>query len=335
MLLKPRRRLEGLSISALDLFASALGVFVLIAILLFPYYLKRPAQEADLEGARAELAALGEAFEQARQVAAEAAEARAAAEARKRRAEATLAGAEAAVADAGSARDLAQKRASSAAEKMASIQSRPDANFAMPDLDLVFVMDATGSMDDEIKDVQANLLGLVRVLGRLAPSLNVGFVAFKDRGDEYMARTFPLTPMRGGNLGQIQRFVGQLEASGGGDYPEPVARALKIGTEMEWREKAEGRIVVVGDAPTHPEDRARAFATASAFTDSPPDKGFSRRVSAIFTGQRSQGREFFQRLAKAGDGDFVEHRGQMMESVLLSVLDDTVSWERGERGYGE
>ena len=62
-------------------------------------------------------------------------------------------------------------------------------------------------------------------------------------------------------------------------------------------------------------------------------RGVRRGVPRV--AQRSQGREFFQRLAKAGDGDFVEHRGQMMESVLLSVLDDTVSWERGERGYGE
>ena len=34
-----RRTFGELSVSALDLFASALGVFILIAILMFPYYL--------------------------------------------------------------------------------------------------------------------------------------------------------------------------------------------------------------------------------------------------------------------------------------------------------
>lgn len=334
MLLKPRRQMEGLSISALDLFASALGVFVLVAILLFPYYLKRPSQEADLQGARSELSALGDALREARQAAAAAADARVEADARLQRAEAALARAEVVAADAGSARDVARRQANAAAQRMASLRSRPDANFAMPDLDLVFVMDATGSMGDEIQDVQANLLGLIRVLDRLAPTLNVGFVAFKDRGDEYVARTFPLTPMRGGNLGRIQAFVERLEASGGGDYPEPVARALRLGVEMDWRASAEGRIVVVGDAPSHSEDWAAAFDAAAAFARSAPGDGYSRRVSAIFTGRRSQGRQFFRRLADAGHGDFVMHRGEMMESVLLSVLDDTVSWERKSTSRG-
>ena len=47
----------------------------------------------------------------------------------------------------------------------------------------------------------------------------------------------------------------------------------------------------------------------------------ARRVSAIFTGRRDQGRNFYKELALAGGGDFVTHRGRMMESVLLSVLE--------------
>ena len=47
-----------------------------------------------------------------------------------------------------------------------------------------------------------------------------------------------------------------------------------------------------------------------------------RRVSAIFTGDKNgPGAVFFERLAQAGGGDFVVHRGQMIESVLLSVFE--------------
>jgi len=328
MLLKPRRHIEILSISALDLFASALGVFVLIAILLFPYYLKQPSQQDDVAGARADLSAMGEALEALRLTAREAAEARADAAARLQQAQAALADAEARAANAGQFRDSAQQRADAAAAKMASVQSQPDANFAMRDLDLVFVMDVTGSMGDEIRDVQSNLLGLIRVLTRLAPTLNVGFIAFKDRGDDYLIRSFPLTAMRGGNLSRIQAFVEQLEASGGGDVPEPVAHALDQGIALSWRSEAEGRIVLIGDAPSHRPDWGAAFGQAAAFAGTTSEAGTSRRVSAIFTGKRAEGREFFQRLAEAGNGDFVQHRGQMMESVLLSVLDDTVIWKR-------
>lgn len=332
MLVKPRRNMQVLSISALDLFASALGVFVLIAILLFPYYLKQPAQQAEVDGARAELSSMGEALETVGLTAREAAEARAEAAARLQRAQAALANAEALAANAGQSRDAAQQRADAAAAKMASVQSQPDANFALPDLDLVFVMDVTGSMDDEIRDVQANLLGLIRVLTRLAPTLNVGFVAFKDRGDDYLVRSFPLTAMRGGNLSRIQAFVERLEASGGGDVPEPVAYALEQGIAMPWRPEAEGRIVLIGDAPSHRPDWGAAFGRAATFAATSPEAARSRRISAIFTGKRAEGREFFERLANAGRGDFVQHRGQMMESVLLSVLDDTVSWKRKGAG---
>ena len=66
MLVPPRRPLEALSISALDLFASALGVFILMAILLFPYYLKQPSQQIDLVGAQAKLSTAAAELEAAR-----------------------------------------------------------------------------------------------------------------------------------------------------------------------------------------------------------------------------------------------------------------------------
>jgi hypothetical protein len=101
---------------------------------------------------------------------------------------------------------------------------------------------------------------------------------------------------------------------------------------LAWRPEAEGRIVVIGDAPSHRPDWASAFGQAASFAARSPEAEASRRISAIFTGDRAEGREFFERLASAGRGDFVQHRGQMMESVLLSVLDDSVSWKRKEAG---
>ena len=53
-----RQSFDVLSISALDIFASALGVFILMAILMFPYYLKAAVpRRLEQAGAKAELAA--------------------------------------------------------------------------------------------------------------------------------------------------------------------------------------------------------------------------------------------------------------------------------------
>lgn len=317
MLQRPRRNLEVLTISALDLFASALGVFILMSVLLFPFYLKQPSLETLLEGAQAELSAAADGLRDARRNASSAAEEKAEAEAEQRRAADALKrarDAEAAARDKlADTRDLAD-----AAEQTLQRTAKPSGNFAMPDLDLVFVMDATGSMGNELRDVQTNLLSIIRVLSRLAPTLNVGFVAYKDQGEEYLARRFPLKPMNRANATEIQRFVEQLAAGGGGDYPEPVGRALQLALDMDWRSAAEGRIIVVGDAPAHQQDRAGTMAAARGFQRD--SGGTSRKVSAIFTGSREEGRRFFRELAESGGGDFVNHRGRMIESVLLSVL---------------
>ena len=323
MFVRPRRSLDVLSISALDLFASALGVFVLLAIFLFPYYLRQPSLEQDLKAAQAEMSAAGADLSEARRIASQAAQRRAEAEALRRKSVDLLQKAEASESEADQAFLDAASRANQTAQRKGAV-AKELASLMIDDLDLVFVMDATGSMRDEIADVQRNLMGIVRILHRLAPTLNVGFVAFKDRDAEYLSRSFPLTSMTGANLGRIQAFVESLSASGGEDYPEPVGQALDKALAMGWRSGVEARIILIGDAPAHRETQRRLFERVAGF------RGASRRVSAIFTGSRDEGRGFYRRVAEAGGGDFVAHRGRMIDSVLLSVLDTETARQRGK-----
>ncbi|NNG02864.1 MAG: VWA domain-containing protein [Inquilinus sp.] len=320
MLARRQRTLDLLSISALDLFASALGVFVLMAVLLFPFYLKAPSIEADLAGAEAEQQAAGLALSEARRLANEAEEARAAAEALRTRAIDEVQEAEASKAEAESRLTEAMARSHEIGEQTASLEDELEA-IAIPDLDLVFVMDTTSSMRREIADVQTNLLGIIRVLHRLAPTLNVGFVAYRDVGDDYVTRPFPLTPMEGDNLAHILTFVEKLQARGGGDRPEAVGRALDEAYSMAWRGDAQGRVVLIGDAPDRPERWRGIFAEAERFRRRTAATGLRWAVSAIYTGNRPDGNRFFKGLAETGGGDFIDHEGRMMESVLLSILD--------------
>jgi hypothetical protein len=194
------------------------------------------------------------------------------------------------------------------------------ASLAIIDLDLVFVMDTTGSMKNELRDIQVNLSGIIRVLHRLAPTLQVGFVAFKDKPEKQIIRVFPMTPMTTANLKRMLGFVQDLRARGGGDIPEPVDQALQKAVAMSWRSEAQGKIIVIGDEPAHAPNWSRTFEMASAFQNDLPDDALPRSVSTIFSGQKPRARDFFERLARAGGGEFAAHRGQMIESVLLSVL---------------
>jgi hypothetical protein len=225
------------------------------------------------------------------------------------------------------ARQAALERAEAAAKKAAPPAPKQE-NFVIPDTDIVFVMDTTGSMGEELHDMQANLIGIIQVLHKLAPTLNAGFVGFKDYGDDYFTRAYALTPMNGANIQGLRGFVERLKAGGGGDKPEPVMAAMKEGLRMGWRPNADARLIVVGDAPSHRGDWQEAFELAAQFS-APRADGHTRTVSAIYTGEPDdEGADFYRRLAQAGRGDFVLHGGQMIESVLLSVLDQGMGGAR-------
>lgn len=327
MLARPRQALDALSISALDLFASALGAFMLLAVSFFPYYLRAPALERDTEGAKAELAASARALNEAEAASADA-------EKQKNQAIDTLIQAQERLRRAQASLAAAERNAMAPVETPAAPVEPGDpgprrSRLAIADLDLVFVMDTTGSMHDELRDLQANLVGIIQVLQRLAPSLRVGFVAYRDRGDAYVLRGVPLAGVDDRNDAEILRFVRGLSADGGGDEPERVDEALAAAVGMAWRANAQGRIVVIGDAPAHPVDVDKAMAEAAQFHRSTPSARFPRVVSAIFTGDKPTAKSFFERLVGAGGGDVSVHKGQMIESILLAVLGGAVTGEAG------
>jgi hypothetical protein len=318
MRISRRQPMEMLTISALDIFASALGVFMLVSILLFPNYLKQPSIEAERDGARAELEAAADDAIQARKAIADAVQERTAAQASLADARARLIEAEALAARAAQEPEPQEVGAPAEPETAGEQKIR----LAIADLDLVFVMDTTGSMRHELADLQANLIGIIRILSRLAGSLRIGFVAFKDRGEDYLTREYSLQRMNDAHVAELVRFVDGLYAQGGGDDPEPVDQALEAALAMPWRADAQGRIIVIGDASAHAHRQGRTLALAEQFRRSSPGPQAPRTVSAIYTGQSLAFRPFFERLVATGGGDLSDHQGQMIESVLLSVLKD-------------
>jgi hypothetical protein len=305
-----RNPFDVLSMSALDLFASALGVFILAVFVMLPFYLRQPALDAEIAGAKAEISDLLEERRLYR-------EKLVAARATRQDAEAALAAARRQLA----AARTASLPATNALEPPETTPIKKAGSLAIPDLDLVVVIDTTGSMRNEIRELQAGLLGIIRVLHRLSPSVAVGIIAYRDRGHTYVTRIFPLSRIETETPRSILDFVADLRAEGGGDRPEAVDAALAEAVALGWRDRVLGRIVVIGDAPAHTPDWQRAFALAAQFHASGRD-GPGRSVGAIYTGRDPEGNAFFERLAQAGAGDSRAHKGELMESILLSILAD-------------
>lgn len=140
----------------------------------------------------------------------------------------------------------------------------PEAARWQPDfLDLVLVVDTTGSMGDEIAFLQRELIGITRAAARRAPGLSIryGLVAYRDRGDDYVVRNYGFT----GNSGEMAGWLRGLSADGGGDYPEAAAAAMRAGVGLNWRAgKGERLVLHVADAPPHAGEAADYLRTAKA-----------------------------------------------------------------------
>jgi hypothetical protein len=119
-------------------------------------------------------------------------------------------------------------------------------------LDLMLVIDTTGSMGDEIRYLQGELAAIMGSLRARHPGLDlrIGFVFYKDVGDDYVTSTVPLS----GNLNAAQSSLRQQSAGGGGDYPEAMEQALIRAATQAWRPDAVHTMLLVADAPPHDEN---------------------------------------------------------------------------------
>ncbi|PHN04866.1 carboxypeptidase-like regulatory domain-containing protein [Flavilitoribacter nigricans] len=168
-------------------------------------------------------------------------------------------------------------------------------------VDIVFVVDATGSMRDEIDYLKAELADVIQRVKDTLPDadLSLGSVFYRDQGEEYITRKTPLSSA----ISRTTDFIQKQEAQGGGDHPEAVEAALKVAVEeMEWRSNAGTRLMfVVLDAPPH--QSPEILATLESVTRLAAAKGI--RIVPIACSGIDKSTEYLMRsLALATNGTY-------------------------------
>ena len=123
---------------------------------------------------------------------------------------------------------------------------------AKPLVEVVFVLDTTGSMSGLIDAAKANIWSIARTMASAqpAPDIRVGLVAYRDRGDDYVTRIVDLSP----DLDSMYATLMDFQAGGGGDGPEAVNEALYDAVhKVKWSQdpNAYQVIFLVGDAQPH------------------------------------------------------------------------------------
>ena len=130
-------------------------------------------------------------------------------------------------------------------------------------LDLLLTIDSTGSMQDEISYLKAEISGIVGQIAEANPGVNIrtGLIVYRDKTDIYVVRDFAFTD----DLDGFRKSLDAQDATGGGDMPEAMHAALDAGLKFEWREDAVKVNLLVADAPPHRQDLGASWEHALAF----------------------------------------------------------------------
>jgi len=199
-----------------------------------------------------------------------------------------------------------------------------------PRMDLAFCIDTTGSMQGEIDMVKEKVKELVAKLasGKPAPDIRVGMVAFRDKGDRYVTRTYQFTQ-------DIDNFVAEissLDADGGGDSPEAVTEALKASVdELSWDDskKTAKLLFLIGDAGPKSYGLSWRDVSQSAIA-----RGIQINTIGCdgLTGfPQAQGVDVFKEIARLADGRFEQL--SYRQEVARADGSRSVIVKSGDRAY--
>lgn len=183
-----------------------------------------------------------------------------------------------------------------------------------PRIDVVFAVDSTGSMADEIQVVQEKIKQMMGEIksGQPVPEVRFGLVTYRDRGDDYVVKKFELT----GDISKFQQNVNTLVADGGGDTKESVSEALHAAIfDMNWEpgQSCKKLIFLIGDAGPHTDYGDGLDYTTEA---AEARKKAIRIYSLGCSGIEEDGEPEFRQIAQATGGtfDYLTYRQKYVDS---------------------
>lgn len=161
-------------------------------------------------------------------------------------------------------------------------------------LDVMFVVDTTGSMGDELNYIQAELTSIINAIPMDQAQVNIGLTFYRDIGDEYVVRAHGFND----DINSVQRTLNNESYAGGGDYPEAMDQALHQAIDANWQENSKRIIFLIADAPPHGNKMRTTWDAAAqarnktihivpvAASGVGPDAEYLMRSMAAFTNSR-------------------------------------------------
>lgn len=199
----------------------------------------------------------------------------------------------------------AQQSAAVVAVSAAPVEAAEPAQ-APPRIDVVFVLDTTGSMSGLIEGAKAKIWSIANGIASATPrpELRIGLVAYRDVGDEYVTKLTPLSD----DLDAVYADLMKLRADGGGDTPESVNQGLhEAVTKLNWdgespRDGYLKLVYLVGDCPPHMDYEQDVKYEASCRLAA--ERGIT--INTIQCGTDPETTPIWQSIARLAEGEFFQ-----------------------------
>ncbi len=181
------------------------------------------------------------------------------------------------------------------------LRSQSYSSGAQTQLDVLFLIDGTGSMADEIEQLTDNMIAISQQIDALPAQADVryGLSVYRDQEEPGAIESFEF-------IDDVQAFTNQLEqveARGGGDYPEDLVLGMNTALNNSWRvENTVSLIFLIADAPPHL-DYNYGYTYADNMTWA-AEKGI-KLFSIASSGLDPQGEFIFRQLSQYTGGRFI------------------------------
>jgi Mg-chelatase subunit ChlD len=191
-----------------------------------------------------------------------------------------------------------------------------------PRIEVCFVLDTTGSMGGLIEGAKQKIWSIANemISAQPTPELKLGLIGYRDRGDEYVVKSFSLTD----DIDAIYGHLREFQAGGGGDGPESVNEALAEAIhKMPWSSdsKVLKIIFLVGDAPPHMD-----------YPNGPKYPDLCREaakkvliINTIQCGEMAETKPIWQEIAKLAEGTYVGISQSGNVAVISTPMDKELS----------
>ncbi len=160
--------------------------------------------------------------------------------------------------------------------------------------DVVFAIDTTGSMKDDVQTLRKEWIPRLIEKVKEFKSLRLGLLLYRDYGDTYRWMDLPVKKFE--FTDKVDNFKKNLNSfyihgTEGGDIPEAVYEALFASMEFyKWREDAERKIILIGDAEPHPSPRGSGKYSKDLVASMAESKGIMIDAIIVPDNKRDRGR---------------------------------------------